>query len=306
MLPLPEIAGRLVIEERSRCDNNFPMQLSGDSYWQDCVRRRSPSYSASDPLAYDFAQYDCPGTAQGSCSYVWPASYGLVGPSPAPPPPVGAQPPDGSVPPHGLCNGGVPAIAWMGMTSYSQFMCAQISNAVQNNNDVLGSQVYSATQTNAPWEALNCVVAGQSPTIGGPGTTASFSCAESQNGAMGPVTWLARRYQDYSTPAAYSGGCIDEATEYPALCLADPTDAVAISNGQLTCGPPCPDGEEMDGGGFVMCLHPTLACLPENQVWSVDSFAMPTWQLAGEVSLGGTFGSLSGCDANQTNCWDLQ
>jgi hypothetical protein len=302
-LPLPGVAGKLVIEEPRRCDAGFPMQLmSSTKYWQDCVRHRDNNYSASNQLAYDFAQYECQGTPQGAC--------------PTPAVPVGIQPADGSTPPHGSCNGGI-ATQWMGMTQYSQFMCGQINDtSTQYNNDVKSMDVVSMTQPNAKWEALSCNVTGESMTMGGPGTTASFLCTELPNGYMRTVTWLTRLYRNYATPAAYSGGCLDEAIEYPQLCPADPADAVAATYGQIACGPPCPQDEKMNDsvGTYVICLHPTLASLPEGTL-SLDSPPAPppakSWSLMGEVAPGGSFGTVTNCAPTDggvapPGCWTLE
>lgn len=311
-LPLTGVPGVLVIEELSRCNAAFSMQhASTTDNWQDCERRRPNAYSSLTPLGYDFASYDCAPDSAGACSYTWPASWGGTSGHAAPPPAASGPSNDGTVPEHGLCNGGV-GQTWMGMTAYSQFMCAQINDgSTQYNNDVSSSNVLSLTVTSAPWEALSCTVRAQSGAAGGP--TLSYACPESPRGYASTVTWLEHVYSDYSSVNSYNGGCIDEAFEYPVLCPGSSSAPVDGANGQILCGPPCPSSETMaytDTSGastaIAMCLHATLNDQPFTIGGPQPSPLAPLWQLQGEIPVGTISGSVSGgCDGGAT-CWQIE
>jgi hypothetical protein len=333
VLPLPGVAGTLIIEERSRC-SDLPLQpnQSASNYWQDCVRRRSDDYQApgtyepSQPLlGFDFAAYDCLGDSSGACSYSWPASFRSPGLHAAPPPPAPALTVDGSLPAHGLCNGGVPH-TWMGMTAYSQFMCGNIQDgATQYPNDIPTGNVLDRNHPDAPWEALDCFVGSQSPTVNGPGTTATFRCQDTASSAA-RVTWVARRYSDY-VAGNYTGGCIDEGLEYSVLCSGSSSGDASGPYGQITCDPPCrPDTEIMRDNArtYALCMYPVLSAFAGRDL-STGTYPVaasgqappspspqPRWLLTGQVPAGSVGGLAHPVDggvatgADDGGIWTLQ
>jgi hypothetical protein len=282
---VPGITGKLVIQERSRCDGAFTMRLTSatDEYWRECTRRRNANYDSTKPdgeIGYDFAQYDC-SNATGACSEA---------------PPIAGPSQDGSLPSHGLCNGGVPGSAWRGMTDYSQFMCAHINTTTPPQpkpNDILKGDVVATGNLSAPWEAFSCGLnlTGVGPPPDAGEESATFVCNESNVSPpnAGDVLWVMRRYTGaYPTPSpypAYPGGCIDEATEWPQLCTSDPADAVGNVKafGLIECPPACAPDELHSGNGLALCFHRTLASFGTGSIW----------QFGGSITVDGGVSSYS-------------
>jgi hypothetical protein len=275
-ISVPGITGKLVIEERSRCDPTFSTKLTSatNEYWTECTRRRDANYDSTKPdgeLGYDFGQYDCSSTT-GACSEA---------------PPISGPSQDGSLPQHGLCNGGVAGTAWRGMTAYSQFMCAHFNSTPPTqpkHNDILTTDVETLSSPNAPWEAFSCGLTppGAPPDAGVGEESETFVCNESTLSAPGndTVAWVMRRYTGaYPTPSpypAYPGGCIDEATEWPQLCTSDPADAVGNvkASGLIECPPACVPDELHQGNGLALCFHRTLASFGTGSTWQFSGNSM--------------------------------
>ena len=120
--------GVYVVEERVRCESDFPLTYSvgRGAYWTACYRRRNAAYDgstvSSDRVTMDFGQFSCSGTA-GSCPMPDPVLAGM------------ANRDGDAVIDHDVCairREGivVPNEPWLGMGHHSQFSCAEISNGV--------------------------------------------------------------------------------------------------------------------------------------------------------------------------------
>jgi hypothetical protein len=281
-LPLDHVSGVISIAEHSRCKGEVPLGYSGGSdFWQDCTRRRDYAYSSGDQQGYDFAAFDCDSPDHG-CSYAWPAFWNAPNPSamPEPPPPLDSVP-TGPLPPHGPCDLQLdPSEPWRGMTHYSQFLCAHVVDGAASgaNNSVPLTDVLAGK-----WQEEGCAVT--------PTPAPRVACAPAPSPAAGDM-WLARQYQSYDTPTAYTGGCIDEGVEWNVMCAGN--HSLAIGNdqgfGEVLCGPPCFGNELLHFGSTWLCLHPTVT---DGVELTGDGFS-----LRGEIpgSAGGTTAMSSGCD----------
>lgn len=227
--------GTLVIREKSRCADDFPLTYrpeDGD-YWRGCTRRRDADWSDDpadvDPLTpvnFDFAQWGCDART-GSC--------------PVPPPPTPALPAV-DVPPHGLCDDlprppldGV----WRGMNHHSQFKCVTLADQVldprrtpqrvtraQLHDGLTGGLQMNVCHVACPDGdadcALDCAGEACAASSAGPGgATANPSdpvlvCDTVLDPAavdVNAVGFVAVRHidpSDEATPPDYVRGCIDE------------------------------------------------------------------------------------------------
>jgi hypothetical protein len=251
--------GAFVIEERSRCDGDFPMGYDNEpgEYWLQCARRRDARFDADAPLpGFDFAAYSCldPNTnepvKQGSC--------------PVPVPPVKPRPGVTTAPPHGLCDLlGAWDQNWRGMHHHSQFKCVLVSEddvpQAVSIQDVRGSDAYLDFQ--------RCLAK----------KSEGFACSAFP-AAANLVGWAAVRYAtkrklptlDGLFPVNQVAGCIDE-SEWTGLCPDDQPDHVGTifkhgdeqDFGELVCG--CGDLArdyflDADGDGFGDPRSPLNAC----------------------------------------------
>lgn len=221
--------GRYVIAERRRCDADFPLAYDEGSggYWRSCARRRSAAFTAGHTLAHDFARYACE-DAQGSC----PAVLLTDGSTTA-----------GGVPAHGVCDlGVVPDGPWRGMNHHSQFLCAEIvgKDAPGGPSQLRVDQVWPERGADR-YDFNRCALAG--------GALLACTTVTSSGGedALGLVGLAAVRFTPYGPEDGqldYDRGCVDEGTEWPALCpgyqpqRSDGVvqDGLATNFGRLMCG----------------------------------------------------------------------
>ena len=264
--------GQLVIGERSRCADRFPLQYAeGEGgWWRQCMRNR-PSNFASDPevlapVGYDFAQYNC-GEAEGGCALRGPPTN---------------QPTTDEVPSHGLCQVARPFIddVWRGVNHASQFRCVQVSAEAELPQNrglapqrVLAQELYNGVQgarslqLNRCWIdcpdgdrdcAADCDEEGCARSAFDPGGRANPSVPHhacepalqdeaDQAIPVGTVGFAAVRYID--SPGSYARGCINEwepgdnVEAWKGLCPgydANPRAVVGAANagnfGRLLCG----------------------------------------------------------------------
>ena len=265
--------GKFVIEERSRCDPDFPLgydegaaystvlDAENPSYWRNCGRRRDARFDA-DGTGFDFAQWSCD-RATGSCDALPPAhaDYDVAELTAA----------DSVLRGHGLCelDGARPRDGkWRGMGHHSQFKCVQITatatdaDAGRYNKD----EFFGAS----PSMILNlCEATETEPSASGSDAYAPVvSCAAQDPGVRIPaevtVGWAAVNFIEYGnlpkpvplepwTPSPggndglvndYQRGCVSEDAEYGLTLCPYPsfelerTDALKRdrSYGRYSCG----------------------------------------------------------------------
>lgn len=262
--------GRLVIEERSRCDGAFPIRYGADaafeatdpsSYWRSCERRRDPRFNADVPVpGYDFGQWSCSernGTCPTSDTDIPAHPTHTAAPAP------GAAPIRG----HGLCHlgGAAPADGrWRGMHHHSQFQCVE----VVGDGAAAPSSPDRERRAFAPSGDLilnTCRVtdcAGMACTdsrfLAGGAYDPVITCATADVPTVsdGTVGWAAVGYRPYGhvdhtgTPTGdqtYNGGCVSEDAEWDFLCSTPDfgrcEDAPANAFGRYRCfgwGDACP------------------------------------------------------------------
>jgi len=158
--------GQLVIQERSRCDADFPLAYGASetsTYWRECTRSRDANYDPADALAspefgLDYARWSCD-AASGSC--------------PIPPPPTNTLS-TSAPPPRGLCEVAKPVsdpecdssnlwecidgAVWRGMNHHSQFRCVVVDDTPSNTEPHLSLGSFQPS-TSAPYRLAQCNVA---------------------------------------------------------------------------------------------------------------------------------------------------
>ena len=251
--------GQYYITARSRCDleaSGLPLRYSAndpqmaqgdDSYWRSCTRRRDRNFDHTNPLGYDFARYDLCGDVDGACDYSWLSDWKLAAPGtrPTPQPPLGVAS-WSEVQPHGVCDGlDLSMEPWRGMGHAEQFDCVQAKATVEAGHpeQVELNDLYISGTSGHLLQANVCKLDENSLGI--------FSCTQPDDATslsylQDQVFWVARRFEPYSTPADYTGGCIDEWAEWRQLCpgyltSSAPEDTIKgegqVNNfGELVCG----------------------------------------------------------------------
>ena len=208
-------AGVYVIEERSRCEDTFPLTYEGTTaasgepwrrdYHMDCVRNRRGDYDADAEslTGFDFAHWGC-AEASGTCTLAPPLVTGSA--------PDGSTQPD----PHGLCDGGVfeDDGIWRGMNHHSQFRCAVLSEtAVSVRPEVMTeAQVDDLGWLNAcelTTEAPNLVWGEDNPYPTLPSSVSpEFECELDISPTPGVTAGFV--VVGYRPGLNYEAGCIDE------------------------------------------------------------------------------------------------
>ena len=223
--------GQYFITARSRCDeqsfmlgyssNDPQVAPDGTSYWRSCSRRRDLHFDHTKPIGYDFERYDLCGDIDGACAYSWDSDWDLPEQEtrPTPQPPVGvASWPD--VQPHGVCDGlDMSMEPWRGMGHSEQFDCVLVKATPEASHpeQVALDDLYVSGTTGHLLQANVCRLTTD------PSDPNPFSCtqpddAQSLSSLQENVIWVARRFEPYSTPGEYTGGCIDEWAEWRQLC----------------------------------------------------------------------------------------
>jgi len=252
------LPGRYVIEERSRCDDAFPVSyLSGGDYWRGCTRNRRGTFdaAAASLSGMDFAAWSCD-DATGTC--------------PLPNPAVGALYADADadrVEDHDLCqlSGDLRDQPWRGMNHHSQFQCVVLKAAPAQAWELDRGQIYDGPGEGTAWAFNTCQASScegsadpscaesarvaplqpESPTI---------SCTPTLRSATNPdqVGFVAARFladgAGSSVRPTYLRGCVDESYwqgsdgGYKVLCPgyeANPMAVFAAGNagdfGKLIC-----------------------------------------------------------------------
>jgi len=219
--------GRYVIEERSRCEADFPLgynaNLDPTDGWRTCQRGRDTGFNIDQPqINLDFAQYACEASV-GGCTIPLPIAEASL---------------SGEIPLHDVCSVSAPPdAAWRGMSHHSQFKCAVIDPVASTPPTVaLGALADSTGNTllqlnrcgiACPDDDLSCATdcgadgcaASSTPPDGAEANpdTMNLTCtaipAEAADTNM--VGFVAQRYD--RTPT-YTRGCIDEWSFYRTLC----------------------------------------------------------------------------------------
>jgi len=274
---LDGVDGAYVIQERSRCADDFPIAYAdGGEYWRGCTRNRDTAYSANPgaltPIGFDFAQWSCD-ALEGTCE--------------VPIPPVPAET-TGTVPEHGLCDVATPFTGdgmWRGMSHHSQFKCVRITTTAadtpQAPNVVAKGDLWCddpVTCPNTPglrrYQLNRCRVdcpagdpgcaADCDPTTGTCGVSSEASPVDIPNPSSPrivcePVTdldeaadvgFVAVRFgfipelEDASRPTTAERGCIDEWTPY----TRDTDDNPSTLDGEEVWRELCPGYAENPSG----------------------------------------------------------
>ncbi|MBN1959320.1 MAG: hypothetical protein JW841_00090 [Deltaproteobacteria bacterium] len=247
--------GQYVIQERSRCDVDFPLQYEKDagSYWRECTRGRAADYDSTDgqsrpDFGMDFARWSCDARA-GTC--------------PIPPPPTQELVAPGVIPAHGLCSVSLPIIdkecidepnglwlcvdggVWRGMSHHSQFRCVVVSSETYNTTPVLNPDalvdslwVLNQCHINCPTEDQNCIEDCKSGKCISSSKAISeyepndpnIKCSVNIKPSVGSVGIAAANFINGS----YKHGCIDEWS--PRISDNPKTDPVVASWRQLCTG----------------------------------------------------------------------
>ncbi|MFO0747354.1 MAG: hypothetical protein U1F43_17055 [Myxococcota bacterium] len=317
--------GTLVIGERSRCDDAFPLTYaaSADPYWRQCTRNRKATFDRAAALpGFDLARWSCDATS-GSCPEL-PAPTTLT--------------PVTTIPAHGLCQVSRPPAdgVWRGMNHHSQFRCVEVTaGAASESWQLAKADLYDATtQSAGRYQFDGCGVSGSaSPHGSGEPAAPVIACAPELPEA-GAVGFVAARYDDDRAPADYREGCIDEWRTWPELCPGwdaslPEDDQAAVGDGQsqafgeLICG--CAEAfggiacQTGCGAGDLM-LSTGYATVPRDGYWlcgdlaasgcaercpsdvAIDDFASQAsgWTLGGAAAFEGTRVRLTPDSANVT------
>ncbi|MBN1946792.1 MAG: hypothetical protein JW797_14050 [Bradymonadales bacterium] len=261
--------GAWIIEEVTRCGDDFPLEYSADAspYWRTCTRRRSSSFNDEDHIGLEFARWSC-GWDDASSQpdpEVYPngtCPRHRKGDNSRPfvtlPTPLDEDPPA-----HGVCDPGLdPSVddgTWRGMGHHSQFACVEIVR----DDAATGPEQLEIYDLVANYQPNACGV--QRCTEGEPdcvdsvrlGPESSDPLADRNAYApqidcqalppssemLGQVLWVASEFVKYDVPSEYVRGCIDEGAEWPELCpgqsenpFGSIADGVLDSFGSLICG----------------------------------------------------------------------
>ncbi|MEL6180033.1 MAG: hypothetical protein AAFS10_13825, partial [Myxococcota bacterium] len=229
--------GRYIIQERSRCEDSFPLgyDAADGDYWRQCTRNRDSHFDALSGAAmigFDFAHYSCNEEAE-TCAL---------------PAPITEMSTVGEIPPHGLCEVALPPAdgQWRGMNHHSQFKCAVIDavppeNPEQNPHVLMLSELNSS-EGDARYQFNRCY-ADAEVDIGDDSNpnTPNFICTpEFRNSVTtNDAGFVTVRYN----PLAYENGCINEWSRWPDLCPGYTANPLAVTGdghrddfGRLICG----------------------------------------------------------------------
>ena len=217
--------GVFVIEERTRCEQSFPVTyaVGRDAYWTTCHRRRNASYDgalpSADRVTMDFAQFSCEPTS-GTCAM----PDALI---------TGANQDGDRVVDHDVCAlraaGQVVADEpWLGMGHHSQFACTEISTGAGTHRtrpdrlsvpDVVGGafdlNVCRTVVCNGqPGCNESLPPSGASANTNQP-AQAEIACSYQArtNTALGTVGFVSALYRSSNLNYQYERGCIDEARD---------------------------------------------------------------------------------------------
>ncbi len=196
---LPEVGeperGALVILERRRCEDDFPLGYSGEGdYWRECVRRRPADYAPGEPT-YDLAEWSCD-AAEGTCPPVDAAQL------------VGSRDPITGrlmsfagpfVPPtYGACSR-PPIDGVFAMNHHSQFTCALFTDGVPD-----GRQSLRVDRDGADFDVNRCGL-----------VDGALACAPAaaENGQVGWALW-----RGGSQPEDYTRGCQAACPYFVGVC----------------------------------------------------------------------------------------
>ncbi|MCA9547161.1 MAG: hypothetical protein KC613_22320, partial [Myxococcales bacterium] len=254
----PADGGRLVIAEKPRCAEGFPLDTLADlgAHWKECERRRDVRYREGQP-GFDLAQFTC-GDMAGSCP-------GLT---------VAERAPAGAV--QGACSG--PAAGrFTGMQHHSQFACLRLT---ENGGQ---GRVELTSRVGGPLRASRCT----------PGEAGAATCAPVAAPETGDVLWITTVETAPSTDG-YVNGCVAECDGLVATCPgydADPDQNAAgcatdranfgalVCNGCPGSGAPCvlaagerPDVLGVCRQGFNDCVDGNLLCVPSRAPDPGDAF----------------------------------
>ncbi len=164
------VPGKLVIAERSRQEQAFPVQYAPTEgpYWRECTRNRDATYEASPAdgkpaVGFDFARWGC-ASPNGTCDFPGPSCGKPPGSVCSRPPPPIAAVSSSTIPPHGLstlgATGTPPDGVWRGMNHHGQFRCAVVKTKVdplKDGKEVLASSVlFDAQQPANLWQLNAC------------------------------------------------------------------------------------------------------------------------------------------------------
>ncbi|MEQ9498064.1 MAG: hypothetical protein RIT81_14430 [Deltaproteobacteria bacterium] len=243
--------GVYVVEERSRCGDDFPLGYQvNEGYWRGCERRRNPSFDGLTPTAsrvtMDFAQFGC-ADGTGSCDV-------------APPLTTGTSTDGDNVVDHDVCAlraaGQYPIadVPWRGMNHHNQFVCAQIGAGTAHYR-VPTSELSSPANADPAFDFNSCAAV---TCAGEAGCEESFArdgeptqpevpnldCSYTAGTAIpaDAVGFVSARFAQLTEQEPYVRGCINEAVEFSDLCpgyTANPEAVLTSANrgdsGKLVC-----------------------------------------------------------------------
>ncbi|MEL6177894.1 MAG: hypothetical protein AAFS10_03030 [Myxococcota bacterium] len=238
--------GRYIIEERSRCEPDFPLTYNDaidGEYWRSCTRNRDTRYSATSGASQagmDFAQWSCDQT-EDTC--------------PLPDPILGAVSSVDGIPVRGLCDDSLVLPpedgVWRGMNHHSQFKCAVIDAEEPDNPEDNPSVVVLDELTNSGGDQglqYNTCILGDpqahddsiDPTNpASPQITCTPASREAPEVNVDSVGFVSVR----TNTLAYTRGCINEWNNWPDLCPGYNTNPEAVAGaghesdfGRLLCG----------------------------------------------------------------------
>lgn len=209
--------GRYLVEERSRCDQSFPLsyQVGRDSYWTACTRRRRADYVAADArLASDFGQFGC-ASDSGTCPLQAPVTTGSS---------LDAD----AVVDHDLCAlraAGMLPLAnepWLGMNHHSQFQCGRI--AAGTSRERVSPDALSGVSASPEFDfnvcgavtcagQAGCVESNKQSDVTNQPDVPNIDCTYG-SGAQVAADTIGFVSKLFSTPgSAYDRGCIDESVD---------------------------------------------------------------------------------------------
>lgn len=254
--------GRYIIEERSRCEANFPLtyENADASHWRGCTRRRASGFDSASPAAsldgFDFGQYSCDRTS-GTCDLAVPLTTGasLDGDA-VEDSDVCALRAASLVPLAPVADDGAYASdrPWRGMNHASQFKCARVGTGA--TNDFVAINLLGGASAAPEFDFNTCsarACAGQAgceesitqdadtiqPLV--PNLDCSFT--PGTNLATEAVGFVASRFIQTTDATPYVRGCVNESAAFPQLCpgYTQNPDAVLTSAnradfGKLSCG----------------------------------------------------------------------
>ncbi|MEO1229542.1 MAG: hypothetical protein AAFZ18_11595, partial [Myxococcota bacterium] len=254
--------GRYIIEERSRCEADFPLTYDNAAadYWRGCTRRRESSFDTANPLAslnsFDFSQFSCDAST-GSCDLLPPVTTGASADGDAvEDSDVCALRAAGLVPFAPVADDGTHPgdTPWRGMNHASQFKCARIGTGT--GNQYVAASVLGGASTAPEHDFNQCsarACAGQAgceestkqdadrtqPSV--PNIDCSF--ASGTGVAVDSVGFVSSRFTQATEATPYTRGCVNESAAFPQLCpgYTQNPDAVLTSAnpalfGKLSCG----------------------------------------------------------------------